>query len=129
MGRKKQKVSTDTAGTFGSDNPFASLDSSPLPKVATKPAEPELPDPKKKTGMRVEIRREKSGKGGKTVTTLQGLTTLDPRSRESLLFDLKKRIGTGGTGVPGGIQLQGDCREAAERILEEKGFRPIRAGG
>lgn len=131
MSRKKQKISTESEGFLASDNPFGGLDSSALP-----PATPELSKPdtgvskeKKKPGMRVEIRREKSGRGGKTVTTLRGLRTLDRRSRENLLLELKKKLATGGVPIDDGFQLQGDCREKAEEYLFEKGFRPVRAGG
>ena len=79
--------------------------------------------------MRVDVRREKSGKGGKTVTTLRGLRTLDQRSRAHLLDTLKKKIGTGGKAIEDGFQLQGDCRESAEEILSAQGFRPVRTGG
>ncbi len=79
--------------------------------------------------MRVEIRREKSGKGGKTVTTLRGLRTLERHAREDLFHFLKKKLGTGGTVIEDGFQLQGDCRDQVEEFLREKGFRPVRAGG
>jgi len=133
MGRKKDKVSTEAEEPLAADNPFASMDASKLPDA---PGPTPSPSPKSvakpsptKPGMRVEIRREKSGKGGKTVTTLRGLRTLDPRSRAGLLDALKKKIGTGGKAIEDGFQLQGDCREAAEEILLAKGFRPVRAGG
>jgi translation initiation factor 1 len=134
MGRKKKKISTDAnAESFGGGNPFASLDASGLPPGGSatppRPAESIRAPAKKKPGMRVEIRREKSGRGGKTVTTLTGLTTLDRRSFDQLLKQLKTQVGTGGAEIPGGMQLQGDCRDKAEAILSEKGFRPVRAGG
>ncbi len=134
MGRKKKKISTDAnAEAFGAGNPFASLDSSDLPPgdSVTPSRHPESihDPPRKKPGMRVEIRREKSGRGGKTVTTLTGLATLDRRSFDQLLKQLKTQVGTGGAEIPGGMQLQGDCRDKAEAILSEKGFRPVRAGG
>lgn len=134
MGRKKKKIPTEGSGdTFGETNPFASLDTSSLPAKPVPPSSAPTPannPPKKKeTGMRIEIRRETSGKGGKTVTTLKGLTTLDHRSFDRLLKDLKTRLGTGGAAIPDGIQLQGDCRDQVEGIVSEKGFRPVRAGG
>ncbi|MGE9291223.1 MAG: translation initiation factor [Puniceicoccales bacterium] len=131
MGRKKNKISTESEGFLANDNPFGSLDASDLPAAEAKPTPVAKPvSPKaKKPGMRVEIRREKSGRGGKTVTTLRGLRTLDRYSREDLLHVLKKKVGTGGVPIDDGIQLQGDCREKAEEILTAKGFRPVRAGG
>ncbi|MBC2602347.1 translation initiation factor [Puniceicoccus vermicola] len=131
MGRKKQKISTESEGFLADENPFGSLDSSGLPEVEPQAPSPSPAEPKKKKkpGMRVEIRREKSGKGGKTVTTLRGLRTLDRYSREDLLHTLKKKLGTGGVPIDDGFQLQGDCRDKAEEILTDKGFRPVRAGG
>jgi len=131
MGRKETKIPTEAANQNLADaNPFAALDTTGLPRTS-QPSRADTPDPSpgRKPGMRVEIRREKSGKGGKTVTTLRGLTTLDQRSFDRLLKDLKTSLGTGGTAVPGGIQLQGDCRDQVEEILSGKGFRPVRAGG
>ena len=78
--RSGKKVSTSPILEFGS-NPFASLDGSGLPealpeqihqiKVSVKEDESNLGK-----GERLEIRREKSGRGGKRVTTVQGI----PRS-------------------------------------------------
>ena len=131
MGRKKHKVSTESQGFLTNENPFGSLDSTGLPEASTppKPSTPPTAKAARKPGMRVEIRREKSGRGGKTVTTLRGLRTLDRYSREDLLHGLKKKLGTGGVSIDDGFQLQGDCRDQAEEFLTDKGFRPVRAGG
>jgi len=133
MGRKKEKIRTESEGFLAGDNPFGGLDSSQLPATSRPPQSNDLgqpsPSPKKKKGMRVEIRREKSGKGGKTVTSLRGLRTLDPHSRKDLLDTLKRKLGTGGKAIEDGFQLQGDCRDQAEELLNARGFRPVRAGG
>ncbi len=133
-----RKARIPTGGTGGESlagNPFGSLDlpdlprGTPGPKAGSPASGKAVPTPGKGSGLRVEIRREKSGRGGKTVTTLRGLASLDRRSTESLLFELKKKLGTGGAEIPGGLQLQGDCREQVEEHLLRKGFRPVRAGG
>ncbi|MFP4351694.1 MAG: translation initiation factor [Puniceicoccaceae bacterium] len=136
MTARKARIPTEGAGGEPlAGNPFRSLDPPdpprrPPPGDADPPAAGKAaPAPRKSPGLRVEIRREKSGRGGKTVTTLRGLATLDRCSTQSLLFELKKKLGTGGAEIPGGLQLQGDCRDKAEEHLARRGFRPVRAGG
>ena len=136
MTARKARIPTEgTGGESLAGNPFGSLDLPDLPRdtpgqKADSPASGKAaPASRKGSGLRVEIRREKSGRGGKTVTTLRGLASLDRRSTESLLFELKKKLGTGGAEIPGGLQLQGDCREQVEAHLLREGFRPVRAGG
>jgi translation initiation factor 1 len=70
----------------------------------------------------VTLRIEKKGRGGKTVTVLDGL----PRNSdflEGLGKELKKLLGTGGTAGEALIELQGDHRAPLRRILSERGFR------
>ena len=69
----------------------------------------------------VTLRIEKKGRGGKTVTVLDGL----PRNSdflEGLEKELKKSLGTGGTAGETVIELQGDHRAAIRRILSERNF-------
>jgi translation initiation factor 1 len=69
----------------------------------------------------VKLRIEKRGRGGKTVTVLDGL----PRNSdflEGLGKELKKLLGTGGTAGETLIELQGDHRAAIRRILSERNF-------
>jgi len=129
VSRKKRKLPTGSEELLHAENPFGSFDASGLPAATPASPQPKPEIKKTKPGMRVEIRREKSGKGGKTVTTLRGLTTLDKKSRENLLYNLKKKVGTGGVEIKDGIQLQGDCRDKAEEMLVSSGFKPVRAGG
>lgn len=71
--------------------------------------------------MVVKLRLEKKGRGGKTVTVLDGL----PRNSdflEGLGKELKKLLGTGGTAGETLIELQGDHRATLRRILSERGF-------
>ncbi len=129
MPRKKQKIETGSAPTpFAGENPFTGLDPGALPTGTPPPAPKDKPSPRK-PGLRVEIRREKSGRGGKTVTTLRGLATLDSHSSERLFKNLKTSLGTGGAVIADGFLLQGDCRDKVEEILRERGFQPVRSGG
>ena len=128
---KKQKPVVDTAGAQKlTHNPFAALagagaEPPPAPPAAATPAVEDAPGdlsfPNK-----VTVRREKKGRGGKTVTRVQGLPAAH---REALMHRLKKTLGCGaslecGEGelscladLPGGL-----CTDACER------FCPDRAG-
>lgn len=69
----------------------------------------------------VTLRLESKGRGGKTVTVLDGL----PKNSgflEGLGKQLKKLLGTGGTAGGTLIELQGDHRDALRRILSERNF-------
>lgn len=67
------------------------------------------------------LRLEKSGRGGKNVTVIDGL----PRNREflrELATELKRACGTGGTAGEGCVEIQGDRREALRPLLVVRGF-------
>ena len=79
---------------------------------------------------RVEVRREKAGRGGKTVTTLRAFRAgTAVKELDSLLFDLKKSCACGGTLKLGVIELQGDVCERVIGELQRRGYQPVRAGG
>ncbi|MGE0145466.1 MAG: translation initiation factor [Planctomycetota bacterium] len=76
----------------------------------------------------VRIRRETSGRGGKTVTTIAGVTgTLDDVTE--LCTALKKLCGVGGAVKDFVIELQGDHRDKVEKFLVARGMQVKRAGG
>jgi len=137
MSRKEKassKISTGSSSDFGS-NPFASLDAQGLPEA--------LPEPEKEIkvsvkeeesnlgkGVRLEIRREKSGRGGKTVTTVRGIpSALGKEKKDNLLKRMKSSLGTGGTWAGQDMELQGDRRAEVLEWFRAMGFRPILAGG
>jgi translation initiation factor 1 len=76
----------------------------------------------------VRVRREVSGRRGKTVTVIAGLPP-DPDGLRALAAELKRRCGTGGSVKDGAIEIQGDHRDLLVAELEERGFRVKRAGG
>lgn len=76
----------------------------------------------------VRMRRETSGRGGKTVTSLRGFG-LGAAELAELGRALKKRCGTGGTVGEDLIEIQGDHRDLLEQELVRRGFRVKRAGG
>mgnify|MGYP003453817670 CR=1 FL=1 len=70
----------------------------------------------------VTLRIEKSGRGGKTVTVIDGL----PRNKDfvqALAGELKKALGTGGTAEESSVEIQGDRRDAIRQKLQSKGWR------
>ena len=70
----------------------------------------------------LQIRLEKKGRAGKTVTVVQGFTR-DLAYLESLASRLKKSCGTGGTLGSQSILIQGDCRPRLRQILAQEGFQ------
>ncbi|SVD57656.1 uncharacterized protein METZ01_LOCUS410510, partial [marine metagenome] len=81
-------------------------------------------------GCRLDVRREKAGRGGKTVTTVAGFPPYISRvEHKGMLRELKKYLGSGGTFVEGDWELQGDQREKVVAWLCQKGFQPVLAGG
>jgi translation initiation factor 1 len=111
------------------NNPFAGLDSTGLPPGGpVRPASPPPAAPRKSRG-RVDIVREKSGRGGKTVTVVKNFVGIGLPEKEALAKAMQRSCGTGGTVKEGRIEIQGDQREAVARILTEAGFRPVMAGG
>jgi translation initiation factor 1 len=68
-----------------------------------------------------KLRLESKGRGGKSVTVIDGL----PRNTaflDELLRTLKSSLGTGGTVREGAIELQGDRRDALRALLAGRGF-------
>lgn len=74
------------------------------------------------------VRREKKGRGGKTVTTISDLA-LGGAELKELASQLKRLCGTGGSVKNGIIEIQGDCADRIVDALTERGHRAKRAGG
>ena len=64
---------------------------------------------------------EKKGRGGKTVTVVDGLPG-NAAFLKDLSQDLKRACGTGGAVQEGAVELQGDLRERVRECLLKKGF-------
>jgi translation initiation factor 1 len=62
---------------------------------------------------------EKKGRGGKTVTVVDGLPRNEAFLKE-LCQELKRACGTGGTVGDGAVELQGDLRERVRAVLQQK---------
>lgn len=76
----------------------------------------------------VRIRRETKGRGGKTVTVVDGLPLAGPALKD-LARALKKRCGVGGSVRDEAIEIQGDFRDLLKGELESRGFTVKLAGG
>jgi len=127
------KVSTDGGQGLG-QNPFAALSglalpqtNSPVTQTPTNAAAGSA-QPARNRG-RVDILREKAGRGGKTVTVATGFVGIGLPEKEQLAKKMQRACGAGGTVKDGRIEIQGDKRDEVARILTEAGFRPVFAGG
>jgi translation initiation factor 1 len=121
---------TTQGGTGLGHNPFAALDGAglrPMPAAASRPA-PAPAKPERNRG-RVDITREKGGRGGKTVTVVDGFTGIGLPEKEQLMRKVRTACGCGGTVKDGRIEIQGDHRDTVASLLTEAGFRPVFAGG
>lgn len=139
--RSQKKIPTDGADAPLGSAPFAALDD--LADSIASANEPRKPNRqnaelkpkgtqavKPRSKGRVEIRREKAGRGGKTVTTLQGLPSHIPlKTLDAMLMDLKKECACGGTLRGRTLELQGDVCDKICQILDRRGYHSVRAGG
>lgn len=77
-------------------------------------------------GFFAKLRIEKQGRGGKTVTVVDGLPKVNVFLKD-LTKKLKNACGSGGTfsleGKEGVIEIQGDKREQIRTLLEKEGIR------
>jgi len=111
-------------------NPFSALDGAGLkPAPAPAPQSSRKTPPESRNRGRVDITREKGGRGGKTVTIVDGFVGIGLPEKENLVKQMRAACGCGGTVKDGRIEIQGDQRENVARILENAGFRPVFAGG
>jgi translation initiation factor 1 len=76
----------------------------------------------------VIVRLERKGRGGKTVTVVEGIQGPPERIAEAARR-LKAACGTGGTAKEGSVELQGDHRDRAAKTLEAEGYKVKRSGG
>jgi translation initiation factor 1 len=111
-------------------NPFSSLDATGLKSAPVPAAQSVRRQPvEERNRGRVDITREKGGRGGKTVTIVDGFVGIGLPEKERLVKQMRAACGCGGTVKDGRIEIQGDQRDAVAKILEGAGFRPVFAGG
>ena len=127
----KHKIRTVGDDALGA-NPFTILDRFGLPNGEMNPQVtlPEQKSVKKNTKGRIEVRREKSGRGGKIVTTLKDFPSHIPlNTLEAMTFELKKTCACGGTLKGRVVELQGDVCDRVSAELKLRGYQAVRAGG
>ena len=114
------------------NKPFDSLSIEGLPAAPPLPlpgAEPRTEaQPVRKSRGRVDILRQKAGRGGKTVTVVKNFVGIGLPEKEQLARKMKA-CGTGGTVKNGQIEIQGDKRAEVAQVLKDAGFTPVFAGG
>lgn len=129
----KKKLPVDGGINLSSDNPFAHLSRADLPEMPDikSAASKSSPNTKKLVGKgtRLELRRLKAGKGGKTVTEIKGLDRFESRMVDEWHRELKSRFATGGSLKNKVMEIQGDHREGIFSYFKEKGFIVVLAGG
>ena len=77
---------------------------------------------------KLRVRLDRKGRGGKSVTLIEGLP-MPMKEKEQLLKQLKTRLGAGGAMKDTAVELQGEHCEAVMTILQSMGLKPKRAGG
>jgi translation initiation factor 1 len=97
-------------------------------QLKKKPVENALQASVRPMQQKVTVRLERKGRGGKSVTVIDGLQ-MRQKERESLLKQLKTRLGTGGTVKDTSLEIQGDHRDALMAELGKMGYTAKCSGG
>ncbi len=84
--------------------------------------------PTRKSDGIVRVMRDRKGRGGKTVTVIDGVMG-SAAELTTLAQQLKKLCSSGGTVKDGNIEIQGDHCDKVMAKLTELGFKVKRAGG
>jgi translation initiation factor 1 len=84
--------------------------------------------PTRKSDGFVRVMRDRKGRGGKTVTVIDGVMGSEAEL-STLAQQLKKLCGSGGTVKDGNIEIQGDHCDKVMAKLTELGYKVKRAGG
>ena len=93
-----------------------------------KPVGHNLPATSGPSKSRTIVRLDRKGRGGKSVTVIEGLQ-LSAYESEQLLKQLKAKFGTGGTVKDSSLEMQGDHCDAVMAELARIGYKPKRSGG
>ncbi len=104
--------------------PSTSASASPLAAKSPSP----IPAARPHRG-RVDLVRQTAHRGGKTVTVISGFLGISDDEKSALAKAIQTACGCGGTVKEGRIEIQGDQRDTAARVLKKAGFLPVLAGG
>ncbi|MBQ6069475.1 MAG: translation initiation factor [Bacteroidales bacterium] len=83
--------------------------------------EPQTPSTLPPSAQRLRVRIERSGRGGKVVTVVDGFVGGED-DLQALGKRLKGACGVGGSAKNGQILIQGDCRERVVALLQNWGY-------
>lgn len=81
------------------------------------------------TVSKVVLRRERKGRGGKTVTLVQGLEDVPADALDDLAATIKKSLSVGVSAEPGQLVVQGDQRSRLQPVIEELGVNKVVQSG
>ena len=96
-------------------------------KPKNKPAGSILHTSLRPSQQKATVRLDRKGRGGKSVTVIEGLQ-MPQKEREALLKQLKAKLGTGGTVKDTCLEIQGDHCDAVMAALEKLGYPTKRSG-
>ncbi|MBK6690107.1 MAG: translation initiation factor [Deltaproteobacteria bacterium] len=105
----------------------AEMPATPPPNPTPTPSATPSAPAKKIYGGKIVVRREKKGRGGKTVTCVEGLTA-SPKELEALATSLKKALGCGATLEGRTLVLLGDLTVRVKAWLEADGAKQVILG-
>ena len=127
MGKAKNKRPLADPAPTAANPTFAGLEQlrGTLPPGADRPEDP-APSTQR-FAAKVVVRRERSGRGGKTVTVINGVL-LEGAEREALLRELRKSLGTSGQFEGDCLVLGGDVRQRVASWLEKAGAAKVVIG-
>ena len=97
-------------------------------QLEKKPVENALQASVRPMQQKLTVRLERKGRGGKSVTVIDGLQ-MRQKEREALLKQLKTKLGTGGTVKDTSLEIQGDHRDALMAELGKMGYTAKQSGG
>ncbi|MBL4574468.1 MAG: translation initiation factor [Opitutaceae bacterium] len=135
MAKKKDRYPVSGEINQGLGDAFGGLSSVDFPSGPKGPVEvhdlgvPSATEPKKRNRGRVDVIRQKAGRGGKTVTVASGFKGISEKELQQMARELRQSCGVGGTLKGRIIEIQGEKRDEVFAFLERAGFRPVRAGG
>ena len=117
---KKDRINTNGESEGLTHNPFAALRPDGAPPLPEKQAPKVGRDPvAEQAGSKVVVRREKKGRGGKTVTRVSGLN-FDSSRLDEFKRELKRALGCGASIEENDVLLQGDMTARAATWIEKR---------
>lgn len=120
---KKPRIPLNAEQT-GLNTAFAGLELSGLPSGPAEPVQKAASEGSRPKPGRVVLRREKAGRGGKTVIVIDDFAPhFTARDLDELARRLRGACGCGGSVQERTIEMQGDQPAKIRAFLESEGFR------